>query len=135
MCKYLFEAVTANPTGILFNPRSISNCLTDLRSARRLADADVSRDARALRRGGDEVAEADAEVAYFSFRHSTRYTAGTRGELLARANGDMEHAASKLAATNIVFVTFGTAKAYFRVDTGEVRPRCRALAFPTFAVR
>lgn len=100
--------VTANPTGVLFNPLSI---------ARTLGDFAVGREVQR-----HELHYAHGLWFHFDFHGSC---SAPSSELAMQAMQVARQAgAAALAVSRYVLVTFGTAWVYERADTGEVVANC-----------
>lgn len=98
----------SNPSGILFNPASIHQSLTDILNIKDLSDNFI------LSRNG----------LYYSYLHHTSVNANTTEELKEKINHQTKKAHDHLKASNVLIVTFGTAFFYHHLTTGQVVANC-----------
>lgn len=90
--------LTANPTGILFNPRSIASALRDFAGRRQLSP--------------DELHE--GPEGWFSFDFHGSFSRPTRDEALGVMNGALRRGSEALDEADRLIVTFGSARIYER---------------------
>ena len=100
--------VDVNPCGIVYNPLSVADTLDLLLEGRALAEADL------WHRGG----------LWGSFRHHGSFSAPTVEECLRKINGRLEESARRLAGTDVLVVTWGTAWVYTRKRDGRLVSNC-----------
>ena len=100
--------VDVNPCGIVYNPLSVADTLDLLLEGRALAEADL------WHRGG----------LWGSFRHHGSFSAPTAEECLRKINGRLEESACRLAGTDVLVVTWGTAWVYMRKGDGRLVSNC-----------
>ena len=103
--------VTANPHGIIFNPISISNCLTDVLSAKVYNEKDIFIDA------------ITSEV-YHSWYHHSAFSCQTQTEMLGLINSQINAAHRSLFSADALFITLGTAFAYELIESGMIVANC-----------
>jgi hypothetical protein len=98
----------SNPSGILFNPASIHQSLTDILNAKDLSDNFI------LSRNG----------LYYSYLHHTSVNADTTEELKETINYQTKKAQDHLKKSDVLIITFGTAFFYHHLTTGQVVANC-----------
>lgn len=98
----------SNPTGILFNPASIHQSLTDILNAKDLSDNFI------LSRNG----------LYYSYLHHTSINAHSANELKENVNSQTKKAQDRLKQSDVLIITFGTAFFYHHLTTGQVVANC-----------
>ena len=105
-----------NPFGTLYNPASIAASL--LRS---ISEREYGSDAAELVKG-------EADGAWHSWMHHSRFSSVDREELLARMNGTMHEVAEFLREADVLVVTLGTAIIYRLKETGMLVANCHKQA-------
>lgn len=100
--------VTANPTGILFNPLSIADMLHRLQQQRMYVVGDLHR----------------AEGMWVSYDHHSCFSRSTPEEALAVINAGMERGAKALEMADYVILTWGTAWIYRLAGTERTVANC-----------
>jgi len=98
----------SNPTGILFNPASIHQSLTDILNLKDLSDNFI------LSRNG----------LYYSYLHHTSINATTARELKENVNYKTGEANDRLKKSDVLIITFGTAFFYHHLTSGQVVANC-----------
>ncbi len=98
----------ANPNGILFNPASIHQCLTDILNLKDLSDNYI------LTRNG----------LFFSYLHHTSINAISASELKEKINFQTKQAYNSLKDSDVLIITFGTAFFYHHLTSGQVVANC-----------
>ncbi|MEO6305136.1 MAG: GSCFA domain-containing protein [Bacteroidia bacterium] len=98
----------ANPNGILFNPASIHQCLTDILNLKNLSDNFI------LTRNG----------LFYSYLHHTSINAPSANELKEKINIQTQKANNFLKESDVLIITFGTAFFYHHLTTGQVVANC-----------
>ncbi len=98
--------VSANPTGILFNPLSIARAITTYASAQPITADELSFDGET----------------YFHFGFHSDFSADRADTALQRMNDARQRAAAAWAAADRIVLTFGTAWVFERA--GEVVANC-----------
>ena len=93
--KFKFTTLQ-NPHGILFNPVSVAEALTDYVEARRYAEADLFH----------------YNEAWHSWRHHSRFSGIVADEALKKINHSIQEAHAFLKETEFVFITLGSAWTY-----------------------
>ncbi|MBL7911456.1 MAG: GSCFA domain-containing protein [Bacteroidia bacterium] len=99
---------SSNPNGILFNPASIHQSLTDILNAKDLSDNFI------LSRNG----------LYYSYLHHTSINAPSANELKENVNSQTKKAQAYLKESDVLVITFGTAFFYHHLTTGQVVANC-----------
>lgn len=98
----------SNPNGILFNPASIHQNLTDILNLKKLSDNFI------LSHSG----------LYYSYLHHSSVNAGTAEELKEKINYETKKANDHLKQTDFLIITFGTAFFYHHLTSGQVVANC-----------
>lgn len=97
-----------NPSGILFNPQSISNCLNSA-----IGNKPIKEELLLEREG-----------LFYSYFHHTSFSSSSKKELFDRVNlitNDLHHF---LKETDILLLTFGSAFTYFHKELNETVANC-----------
>lgn len=97
-----------NPSGILFNPLSITRTVQDIVTNRTYVETDLHNNLGT----------------WFSFAHHGRFSGTDKYATLEQINTSMEKAASFFHHLNYLFVSPGTAWVYRLKETGEVVANC-----------
>lgn len=105
--QHKFKAYS-NPNGILFNPASIHQNLTDILNLKDLSDNFI------LSRDG----------LYYSYLHHTSVNAATTKELKENINHTTKEANARLKESDLLILTFGTAFFYHHLTSGQVVANC-----------
>lgn len=98
----------SNPNGILFNPASIHQSLTDILNLKDLSDNFI------LSRNG----------LYYSYLHHTSINAATASELKEKIDHQTKTAHAHLKQSDFLIITFGTAFFYHHLTSGQVVANC-----------
>ena len=108
--------VLVNPFGTLYNPLSIGNCVENILMKRVYSDKDL----------------------YFhdglwkSLDHYTEYSDRDKGALLKRINDNISISNGFLGKAGFLFVTFGTARAYYHLPTRRIAANCHKIPATEF---
>ncbi|MCH5174844.1 MAG: GSCFA domain-containing protein [Prevotellaceae bacterium] len=105
-----------NPFGTLYNPASIAASL--LRS---ISEREYGGDAAELVRG-------EADGAWHSWMHHSRFSSTDKEALLTKMNRTMHEVAAFLREADVLVVTLGTAIAYRLKETGMLVANCHKQA-------
>lgn len=108
--------VMVNPFGTLYNPYSIANCVENILTNRVYKEDDL------IFRDG----------LWKSMDHYTEYSDKDKDALLKRINADISNANKFLGKAGFLFVTFGTARAYFHLPTGRMAANCHKIPASEF---
>lgn len=108
--------IIINPFGVLYNPVSVANSLTQIIEARKLTV--------------DELHEYNGS--YFSFSHDTSFSSASSAKTLEIINSAIDLAERKLKKANYLFVTFGTARTFRLKSSGETVSNCHKLPAAEF---
>jgi hypothetical protein len=103
-------AVASNPTGILFNPLSIYRCLKNLASDRRYSKDDLHFDNTSQR--------------WFSYDFHGSFSGDNADKVVDGMNSAVIDGREALNASDIVFITFGSAFIFELVNSGQVVANC-----------
>ena len=101
-----------NPFGTLYNPASIAASL--LRS---ISEREYGADAVELLKG-------EADGAWHSWMHHSRFSSADKDELLAKMNGAIHEVADFLREADVLVVTLGTAIIYRLAESGMLVANC-----------
>ena len=108
-----------NPFGVVYNPISVKNSLEILLKSKDFLDSDLN-----LYNGN-----------WFSFYHHSSFSNPNKELCLKNINNTIQSASQHLLKSEYLFVTFGTARVFERIDTGEVVSNCHKLPASTFRRR
>lgn len=97
--RYKFTTLQ-NPNGILFNPVSVADALTDYIEGRQFTESDLF----------------FFNEGWHSWKHHSRYSALSPDEALQKINGATKNAQAFLADADYVFLTLGSAWTYSLTD-------------------
>jgi len=111
-----FDIVT-NPTGIVYNPVSICDCVHLLLN-------------NTLMKGEDLGFYNDT---WFSFRHHSRYSNTDKEACLQKMNEELSLASEYIVHADFLFLTFGSAYNYKHNKTNEVVANCHKFPAGTFS--
>lgn len=101
-------SITASPTGILFNPASISSTLNQLRNGYRVSSEElILRDGR-----------------YLNYDFHSSFSASTAEEAIAVMQNAMERGAEAMKRADHIIITLGTAWVYRLKESGKVVANC-----------
>ena len=100
--------ITANPTGVMFNPASIARTL-------RMFGSEMQVQPEELAHGGER---------YFDFRFHGSLADATAEGAAAKINTALRLGHEALSAASHVIITFGTAWVYELAATGEIAANC-----------
>ena len=110
-----------NPFGTLYNPASIAASLLRSISEREYGDDAV------------EWVRGEADGAWHSWMHHSRFSSANKDELLARMNGTMHEVADFLREADVLVVTLGTAIIYRLRESGMLVANCHKQPDSLFA--
>ncbi|MFC1467246.1 GSCFA domain-containing protein [Verrucomicrobiota bacterium] len=112
--------ICANPTGILYNPASIQRVLVRLLEGRKFTEDDLFMHNELWR----------------SFTHHGSFAHPDKQEALAQINTAFETALNQIQSTRVLFLTFGSAFAwYLKEQPGVAVANCHKLPAETFERR
>jgi hypothetical protein len=105
--------VSANPQGIIFNPISLSKCLTNIISNKKFNDFNVFNDC------------INSDIIHSWDHHSSYSRVPTmREKMLNKMNEELYSAHKVIVQGDALFITLGTAFVHELVKTGEVVSNC-----------
>ena len=107
LSSYKFKT-SANPNGILFNPISIADCLSNI------INLNVEYDNFILNRNG----------IYYSYLHHSSINSTNKSELITRIKKQNADANRFLSNSNYLIITFGTAFLYNHLNLNKVVANC-----------
>jgi hypothetical protein len=110
--------VLVNPSGAVYNPASVLNTLNDIITNRVFTENDIYQ----------------YQNEYLSFSHYTSYTSDNAGSLLEKVNSSTGVAHDFLKRSQFLFITFGTARIYRLIESGEIVANCHRLP-PSYFIR
>ena len=103
MVRYKFD-VDINPTGILYNPSSVSTCLQALMEQKEYKKKDLF----------------EINGKFVSFDHHGSFSDPDPEECLRKINERIRKASDQLAKATYIIITFGTAWIYRLADSGRI---------------
>ena len=103
--------ITVNPFGILYNPVSIANCLTNLLENKKFTGLDLF----------------FHENQYHSFSHHSKFSGTDQVKMLDLINAKVKESQNVLKGCSHLFVTFGTSWVFRYKETGNVVSNCHKL--------
>lgn len=106
--KYFRFKVDVNPCGVVYNPLSVAGTLELLLERRRFVETDLWH----------------REGLWGSFLHHGSFSSPTAEECLQKINGRIVDSSRRLAATDLLILTWGTAWVYRHRETGIVVSNC-----------
>lgn len=109
--------IDVNPFGILYNPVSIGNAFADLLQRKEFTEDDIFL----------------ADGIYRSFSHHGRFSGVEPTQVLETMNLQLAASQRFLKEASILIITFGTAKVYRLLSTGEVVANCHKLPANRFS--
>jgi lysophospholipase L1-like esterase len=109
-------AVEANPFGVLYNPISVAQGLSDL-----INKKTYTVDNLFLHQG-----------LYGSFSHHSHFSGVNPSEVVQKMNSELIRSADFLRQIQVLIITLGTASVYRLVSTGEVVANCHKLPSKLF---
>ncbi|MFP4164273.1 MAG: GSCFA domain-containing protein [Chitinispirillaceae bacterium] len=112
--SYLEEnlfGVVVNPTGILYNPQSLSSALIRILEGKTYSKDDLF----------------FHEGLWRSFDHHSRFSTPDREETLERINSGLSIGHEQSRKLDVLVITLGTAFAYKKADSGRIVSNCHKL--------
>lgn len=103
--------VDVNPVGILYNPVSISQTLTNLLDKKEFLEGDIF----------------EYNGLFQSFSHHGRFSGTEKDKVLWEMNTELRKSQARLREASYLVVTFGTARAYRLLSNGRVVANCHKL--------
>jgi hypothetical protein len=114
--KDLKFQVIQNPTGILYNPISILECLKFMMDGKKFKESELHR----------------FNDIWFSFHHHGRFSDTDKGRCLTNINAEISEGTKFLRDTDFLFITFGSAFIYKHNETNDVVANCHKFPSSTF---
>jgi len=108
--------VQVNPFGVVYNPLSVAKVLRNILQNKQYTGNDLNH------RNG----------LWFSFDHYTRFSSESQEECLLKINDACSSAHEFIKKANLIAVTFGTARVYRLVTTGQVVANCHKIPAKEF---
>lgn len=105
-----------NPFGILYNPLSVSKALDDIIACKYYGPDDLF----------------FHQECYHSYMHHGSFSATNQEMVLDTINTRLSKASQRLAQTEVLIITFGTAWVYYLQSTREVVSNCHKMPAKTF---
>jgi hypothetical protein len=106
-----------NPFGVIYNPSSVRRSLEILIDSRKFMEDDLH----------------FYNERWFSFYHHSVFSNIDKNICLENINSRISSASVFLKGASFLFVTFGTARVYKYIETGEVVSNCHKLPASTFS--
>lgn len=116
--RYKFNVQT-NPQGIVFNPITMANCLSNVVRRREFRKEDL-------------VVDVNSEEILHSWNHHTSYSSkvGDESEMLREMNANIDSSHLLLRSCKFLFLTLGTSFVHVLNKTGEVVGNCHKREWP-----
>jgi hypothetical protein len=114
--KDLKFQLVQNPTGIIYNPLSIIECVEYMMDKKKFDESDLQL----------------YNDVWFSFQHHGKFSDTDKGKCLANMNDAISAASEFLIHTDYLFITFGSAYIYTHNETNVVVANCHKLPSSTF---
>jgi hypothetical protein len=108
--------VMINPSGTVYNPVSVLNSLNTVTDRRKYTRDDLY----------------NHEGTLISFNHYTDFSSEDENETLSRINSRAEEAFDFLSGSEFLFITFGTARVYRWMRSGQIVSNCHRLKASEF---
>lgn len=108
--KYSLFNVDINPSGILYNPASISNAITNILTKRQYS--------------ADDIFLSQSDNQYHSYDYHSDFSGKSIPETLAKINTKQSNAYNNLSTASTLIITFGSAYIYALKSTGQVVANC-----------
>jgi hypothetical protein len=115
--KDLKFQITINPTGIIYNPVSICECIGFLLKGKQMEANDLG----------------FYNDTWFSFMHHSRYSDPDKNVCLNKMNEDLKMASGFLQQADFLFITLGSAFIYTHNESKEVVANCHKFPASTFS--
>lgn len=115
--RQLFDA-EVNPSGILFNPESIADTITDALDDRRFT--------------AEELFEVDGT--WRTLRRHSRFSLPDRDATLRLLNSSLDTTRRRLLSADLLIVTFGSAIVHRHIPSGSVAANCHKQPASLFSV-
>lgn len=115
--RQLFDA-EVNPSGILFNPESIADTITDTLDDRRFT--------------AEELFEVDGT--WRTLRRHSRFSLPDRDATLRLLNSSLDTTRRRLLSADLLIVTFGSAIVHRHIPSGNVAANCHKQPASLFSV-
>ncbi len=114
--KDLKFQIINNPTGIIYNPVSICECIDSLLKSKQWKEEELG----------------FYNNSWFSFKHHSRYSNTDKTVCLSNINQDLNSASKFIAEADFLFITLGTAFIYRHNQTKEIVANCHKFPSTTF---
>ena len=105
-----------NPTGIIYNPFTISECIQFMLNNKSFSEKDI---------------EYYNDV-WFSFHHHSRFSNPNKEKCLKNINSELSCASNYIKQADFLFLTFGTSFVYKHNKTNEIVANCHKFPSDTF---
>ena len=109
-------SLEVNPFGVVYNPISVKNSIEILLCKRNFTESDLH----------------FVNDNWFSFYHHSSFSNPKKEVCLENINSKINSASTILSETNYLFITFGTARVFRRLETGEIVSNCHKLPASVF---
>jgi len=106
-----------NPTGIIYNPYSINECIKYLLNKKQF---------------NEDSLEYYNDV-WFSFYHHGKFSNTDKNICLAQINSELKEASEFIKQTDFLFLTFGSAFIYTHKNSNEIVANCHKFPANTFS--
>ena len=115
--KDLKFQIINNPTGIIYNPISICECINYLIKQKKWNEEELG----------------FYNDSWFSFKHHSRYSDPDKPVCLTNINNDLNSASQQIINADFLFLTLGTAFVYKHIQTKEIVANCHKFPTSTFS--
>lgn len=105
-----------NPSGILFNPKSILNTLVEIASQKIYTEQDL----------------VEHDSIFHSLHHHGRYSNADAQTVLTRINNDLSNAHTFLSKAKFVFISLGSAGCFRYKSTNQIVANCHKISANAF---
>ena len=115
--KDLKFKTVCNPTGIIYNPFTICECIQFLLNGKSFIENDIE----------------FFNNAWFSFKHHSRFSNPDKEKCLENINTELNSATEYIKQADFLFITLGTAFVYKHNRTNEIVANCHKFPSYTFS--
>lgn len=116
MLHYYKFPVMINPFGVMYNPASVAKVLEILIHKSRFGEKDLHHH----------------NYTWLSFYHDTSFSGEDKDLVLKTINNNLEEASQWLANTNLLIITFGTARVYRHKEDQQIVSNCHKIPSKEF---
>jgi len=114
--KDLKFQVICNPTGIIYNSFTISECIQFMLNGKSFSEKDIDY----------------YNDVWFSFHHHSRFSDPDKKKCLENMNSEMTNASEYIKQADFLFLTFGTSFVYRHNKINKIVANCHKFPYDTF---